>query len=69
LHRIIAYRKEYSASGSDETYEEKQPKKYWIMMQRTLKTSKNKLLSKNELKAVKTNVVLKFNLQQEQTLN
>jgi N-acetylmuramoyl-L-alanine amidase len=24
---IIAYRKEYSASGSDETYEEKQPKK------------------------------------------
>jgi N-acetylmuramoyl-L-alanine amidase len=31
---IIAYRKEYSASGSDETTKRSSLKKYWIMMQR-----------------------------------
>jgi hypothetical protein len=49
--------------------EEKQPKKILDHDAKdTSKTSKTKqVLSKHELKAVKTNVVLKFNLQQEQT--
>ena len=58
---IIAYRKEYSASGLDETYEEKQPMKIVDYDAKdTSKTSKAKqVLSKHELKAVKTNVVFK----------
>lgn len=58
---IIAYRKEYSVAGSDETYAVKQPKK---IVQNgandNSKTSKAKqFLSKHELKTVKTNVVFK----------
>ena len=59
---IIAYRKEYSAAESDETYEEKKPNK--IVDHGTKDTSKTskakKVLGTHELKAAKTNVVFKI---------